>query len=169
MWSEDGDMEIGYDIEGGNTYSPKRQKKIAHGEAGGETPGTEEEQDKNATVQDGIRDKNQRSYMRGGEGWCSRVNQERRSKQGRYWMHTYKNLLVNDIYIYIYKVATININGVRSEPRHDMLAGFFLHKQDIDVALLQEVRQPGITVIQRYIAWINLGNERRGTAILTRD
>jgi hypothetical protein len=26
MWSEDGDMEIGNDIEGGNAYSPKRQK-----------------------------------------------------------------------------------------------------------------------------------------------
>jgi exonuclease III len=69
---------------------------------------------------------------------------------------------------YIYKVATININGIRSEPRHDMLVDF-LHKQDIDTALLQEVTQPGITAIQRYTAWINLGNERRGTAILTRD
>jgi exonuclease III len=49
-----------------------------------------------------------------------------------------------------------------------MLAGF-LHKQDIDIALLQEVTQPGITAIQRYTARKKLGNERRGTAILTRD
>jgi exonuclease III len=35
--------------------------------------------------------------------------------------------------------------------------------------LLQEVTQPGITAIQKYIARLNLGNENRGTAILTRD
>jgi hypothetical protein len=49
-----------------------------------------------------------------------------------------------------------------------MLAGF-LHKQDIYIALLQEVTQPGITAIQRYTACLNLGSEIRGTAILIRD
>jgi hypothetical protein len=67
MWSEDGDMEIGNDIEGGNAYSLKRKKKTAHGEAGGEAPGTYEEQDKNATVQDGIRDKNPKEFICGTE------------------------------------------------------------------------------------------------------
>jgi hypothetical protein len=46
----------------------QRDKKIAHGKAGGEAPGTYEEQDKNATVQDGIRDKNPRSVYAGRRG-----------------------------------------------------------------------------------------------------
>jgi hypothetical protein len=67
MWSVDGDMEIGYDLEGGNAYSPTIQEN-AHGEAVGEAPATYEEQDKYATVQDGIRDKNQRSVYAGRRG-----------------------------------------------------------------------------------------------------
>jgi hypothetical protein len=45
----------------------QRDKKIAHGEAGGEAPGTYEEQDKNATLQDGIRDKTPKECICGKE------------------------------------------------------------------------------------------------------
>jgi hypothetical protein len=44
------------------------RNKDAHGEAGGEAPRTNEEQDKKHTVQDGTRDKNQRSVYAGQRG-----------------------------------------------------------------------------------------------------
>jgi endonuclease/exonuclease/phosphatase family metal-dependent hydrolase len=45
----------------------------------------------------------------------------------------------------------------------------FIYKQDLDVILLQEVTNQSITMVQRYIAYTNLGTEGRGTAILTKD
>jgi hypothetical protein len=45
----------------------------------------------------------------------------------------------------------------------------FLHIHDVDIALLQEVAQPGITDIPRYNAWVNTGAEKRGTATLARE
>jgi exonuclease III len=68
----------------------------------------------------------------------------------------------------IYKVATININGIASPTRLKMLDDF-LHQQDIDIALLQEVTQPNFHTAIRYTVHINLGAEGRGTAILTKD
>jgi exonuclease III len=50
---------------------------------------------------------------------------------------------------YVYKVSTININGMSSTTRIRMLEDF-LHKQDIDIALLQEVSNPKIKALQRY-------------------
>jgi hypothetical protein len=97
------------DMEIGNDRRRKRvqpkETKNAHGAAGGKPPGSYKEQDKNDVVN------------KGGNG-C-----------------THKNLLVDVLYICVYKVATIYSNGIRSEPRHDMLAGF-LHKQDINISLL---------------------------------
>ena len=69
---------------------------------------------------------------------------------------------------YIYKVATLNINGISSAIRIRMLEEF-LHKQDIDIALLQEVTNPNLQSIRRYTAHINQGTEGRGTAILTKE
>ena len=45
----------------------------------------------------------------------------------------------------------------------------FLHKQGIDIALLQEVTNPNLQSIRRYTAHINQGAEGRGTAILTKE
>jgi exonuclease III len=45
----------------------------------------------------------------------------------------------------------------------------FLHKQDIDVALLQEVTNTKISTFKRYTAHINIGTEGRRTAILAKD
>jgi hypothetical protein len=62
----------------------------------------------------------------------------------------------------------MNINGIVSTTRLKMLDEF-LHKQDIDIALLQEVTQPSLHTIPRYTAHINQGTEGRGKAILTKD
>jgi exonuclease III len=44
----------------------------------------------------------------------------------------------------------------------------FLHKQDIDIALLQEVTNHNLNSIRRYTAHINQGTEGRETAIMTK-
>jgi exonuclease III len=69
---------------------------------------------------------------------------------------------------YIYKVVTLNINGIHAESRNLMLSTF-LHIHDVDIALLEEVTQPGITDIPRHDAWVNIGTEKRGTATLARE
>jgi exonuclease III len=61
----------------------------------------------------------------------------------------------------ISKVATININRIVSPTRLKMLDDF-LHKLDIDIALLQEATQPNFHTAIRYTAHINLGTEGRG-------
>jgi hypothetical protein len=60
---------------------------------------------------------------------------------------------------HIYKVATININGIASPTRLKMLDDF----------LLQGVTQPSYQTAIRYTAHMNLGSEGRGTAIVTKD
>jgi exonuclease III len=69
---------------------------------------------------------------------------------------------------YIYKVATLNINGITSAIRLRMLDEF-LHKQDIEIMLLQEVTDPNVNAINRYKEHVNQGTEGRGTAILTKE
>ena len=69
---------------------------------------------------------------------------------------------------YIYKVATLNINGITSAIRLRMLEEF-LHKQDIDIILLQEVTDPNLNALHRYTTHINQGTDGRGTAILTKE
>jgi hypothetical protein len=66
---------------------------------------------------------------------------------------------------YIFKIATVNINGISADNRMRMFEGF-LYKNDIDIVLLQEVTLPNITAIHRYTAHINIGTEGRGTAII---
>jgi exonuclease III len=69
---------------------------------------------------------------------------------------------------YTYKIATLNINGISAQTRINMLEEV-LYKHDIDLALLQEVTNSKINKIRRYIAYINIGTEGRGTAILAND
>jgi len=68
---------------------------------------------------------------------------------------------------YIYKIATININGISSDNRILLLSDFLL-KHDIDIALLQEVTTTKITSIHNYNVLDNIGTEGRGTAILSK-
>jgi len=65
-------------------------------------------------------------------------------------------------------VATLNFNGLTSPTRLAMLDDF-LKKQDIDLVFLQEVTHPNLHTIHRYIAHINEGTDRRGTAILAKE
>jgi exonuclease III len=45
----------------------------------------------------------------------------------------------------------------------------FLRSQDIDIALLQEVTCQHLALSQRYTQYVNIGTEKRGTAILVKD
>jgi len=65
-------------------------------------------------------------------------------------------------------MATLNINGISAPTKIHMLEEF-LHKHDIDLALLQEVTNNKVTTIRRYTSYMNMGTERRGTAILAKD
>ena len=69
---------------------------------------------------------------------------------------------------YTYKIATININGIASHLRLWMLEDY-LRQQDIDIVLLQEVTHTKITSFRRYNAYVNVGTENRGTAILAKE
>jgi exonuclease III len=68
----------------------------------------------------------------------------------------------------IVKIATININGITSSIRIDMLKDF-LHRQDIDICFIQEITDHENLQISGYHSLINIGTEHRGTAFLTRD
>jgi len=68
----------------------------------------------------------------------------------------------------IYKVATLNINGMSAGGRMGML-NEFLHKKEIDIILLQEVTHTDFDMIRGYTAHLNIGINKRGTAILTRE
>ena len=67
----------------------------------------------------------------------------------------------------IYRIATLNINGVSSPTRLAMLD--FLHKHEIDIIFLQEVTQPILHTLRGYAAHTNVGTNGRGTAIATRE
>jgi len=74
----------------------------------------------------------------------------------------------NDTMRHIYKVASLNINGIAHPTRIRMLEEF-LWQQDIDIALLQEVTNRAIENIRSYTKHINIGTDQRGTAILVKD
>jgi exonuclease III len=69
---------------------------------------------------------------------------------------------------YTYKIATININGIASQVRLKMLEDY-LRQQDIDIVLLQEGTHTKITSFRRYNAYVNVGTDNRGTAILAKE
>jgi exonuclease III len=68
----------------------------------------------------------------------------------------------------IYKIATLNINGMATPPRIAMLEDF-LQKQEVDIIFLQEVTRPVFDDIRGFTAYTNIGTTGRGTAITTRD
>ena len=68
---------------------------------------------------------------------------------------------------HVCRVATLNINGITSATRLGMLEEF-LHKHDIDIALLQEITHLDLSTLRNYNYHINQGTEGRGTAILTK-
>jgi exonuclease III len=68
----------------------------------------------------------------------------------------------------IYKIATLNINGMATPPRIAMLEDF-LQKQDVGTIFLQKVTRPVFDDIRGFTAYTNIATTGRGTAILTRD
>jgi hypothetical protein len=69
---------------------------------------------------------------------------------------------------YIYKIATLNINGIAHCTRLRIMEEI-LWKHDIDIILLQEVTSTQIETIHWYTKFLNIGAEQRGTAILVKD
>jgi exonuclease III len=67
-----------------------------------------------------------------------------------------------------YTVLSLNINGITKQTRNKMLEEF-LGAQDIDIALLQEVTCVHLDLKHRYTQHINVGTEKRGTAVLVKD
>ena len=67
-----------------------------------------------------------------------------------------------------YHVATININGITAPTKRNMLTTFIL-QQSLDIVCLQEVTNSEITQIPGYTAYVNIGTENRGTAIIVKE
>jgi len=66
---------------------------------------------------------------------------------------------------YTYRILTLNINGIESHNRIRTLEEF-VHRHDVDIALLQEVMDGDKLVCKGYHSTINIGTTGRGTAIL---
>jgi hypothetical protein len=69
---------------------------------------------------------------------------------------------------YVYKLATLNIQEITSDTRIQTLKDF-LHAQDIDIALLQEITVSHLNGMSRYNVYMYRGTDGRGTAILTKE
>jgi len=63
----------------------------------------------------------------------------------------------------IFKIATVNINGIKATGRMRMLHEF-IQRQELDIILLQEVTHHDFEIIQGYDAFLNVGTNRRGQA-----
>jgi len=59
---------------------------------------------------------------------------------------------------------TLNIIGIENSTRLRMLDNF-VHRHDVDIALLQEVTNGGRLLVKVYQSIINVGTLVRGTAI----
>jgi exonuclease III len=68
----------------------------------------------------------------------------------------------------IYRLVTLNFNGMSSPTRLAML-GDFLHKHEIDIIFLQEITQPNLHTLQGYTAHTNVWTNGRGSAVVTRE
>ena len=69
--------------------------------------------------------------------------------------------------MHVIKIASININGIRSPTRVGMLMDF-LRKNDTDIALIQEIVDPESVCINGHLAHTNIGPDMRGSAIIAR-
>jgi exonuclease III len=67
-----------------------------------------------------------------------------------------------------YKIATQNINGVSAITRLRMLADV-LYKQEIDILLLQDVAHNEFDMTLGYSAHVNVGTNKRCTAMIIRE
>ena len=68
----------------------------------------------------------------------------------------------------LFKIATLNINGLASRKKAEMLE-HFLRRQDIDILFLQEVALSTIDTLRSYKTYTNVGTAGWGTAMVTRN
>jgi hypothetical protein len=68
----------------------------------------------------------------------------------------------------VYKIGTLNVNGIPLGMGMGMLEEF-LHKQEVDILLLQNVTHTTFNMIRGYKAHTYIGINNRGTAMLTRE
>ena len=76
--------------------------------------------------------------------------------------------LIIQIMFQTFKTARLNINAISSNTRLQILEDF-LRRQYIDFALLQQVSHTALNTIRRYTVHMNIGTDRRGTAVLAKD
>ena len=67
----------------------------------------------------------------------------------------------------MFKIATLNINGLASRTKVEMLDDF-LRRQDIGILFLQEASHSTIDTLRRCKPCTNVGTSGRGTAMVTR-
>jgi exonuclease III len=60
------------------------------------------------------------------------------------------------------------MNGIKSDFKGKMLEELFW-EQDVDIALLQEITTEKIQTLRGYTTYLNVGTERRGTAIAVKE
>lgn len=70
--------------------------------------------------------------------------------------------------VHTYSVATLNFNGNTSSTKIKMLQKF-LQYNDIDVLFLQEVQTENFSALFNYTAYVNIGTDNLGTAIITKS
>jgi exonuclease III len=68
----------------------------------------------------------------------------------------------------IIKLMTLNINGLHSDSKVNILEEL-LWKHEVDIALLQEITTMKINTLRDYTTYLNIGTERRGTAIAVKE
>jgi exonuclease III len=68
----------------------------------------------------------------------------------------------------VLKIATLNINGLHTRTRVEMLHDF-IQKQEIDVLFIQDVTHPNIGALRGHRMYTNVGTMMRGTAFVTRE
>jgi exonuclease III len=68
---------------------------------------------------------------------------------------------------YICKIMTLNINGMTADTKYEMLTDT-LRRNEIDIALLQEVTTNKLDDMPGYNTIYNIGTDRRGTAIMAK-
>jgi endonuclease/exonuclease/phosphatase family metal-dependent hydrolase len=64
--------------------------------------------------------------------------------------------------------ATLNINGITSPTRMQMLCNF-INKHDIDILFIQEVTHPSLDNLTGYTVHYNIGTTHYGTAVVAGD
>jgi exonuclease III len=68
----------------------------------------------------------------------------------------------------VFKIATLNINGLATRTRMEMLQDF-VRRQEIDILFLQQLAHPTLNELRNYKTYTNVGTAMRGTAFVTRE